>query len=164
MTQIDLTTFVTTIGEPGQTPHSAWVIFTPWRGSEPVERVEGAELTIPDGVRHELVDGVPIEPIIVPPDDGTFAWRATVASDDPEFKVTRYVSVPSLPVVAWADLIDVDPYSLLANRVSVKAWESAVRSPSRSILTVEARTQSEMDALLAADAVPDTQVTYIIPG
>ena len=128
MTQIDLTSFVTTIGIPGEIPHEVFAIFTPWAGAGPVQRLTGASFVVPDAVRVRLVDGVPEEPIIVTPNNGEYCWRATVTSNDPDFKVTRYVTVQDVPIVEFEDLIDVNPQTFKPSPSAVTGWRAAIQA------------------------------------
>lgn len=163
MAIINISALVQVLGIPGQSPiGSGEIVATPWAGSEPAIRFDGPEIIVPDALRVEIIDGIPVPPLDLEPNESSWCWRITVVVPEVRFRYTGYYGVPNLPSVDFGDLVEVDPYTYLPNRETVAAWATAVTSPTRRILTVEAMTQAEFDGL--GTAVPETQITFIIPG
>ncbi len=51
--------------------------------------------------------------VTVPPTDSTFCYEVTVGLDTDLWKFRRYVQVPNIDIINFADLPDVDPATLI---------------------------------------------------
>jgi hypothetical protein len=160
MTTINISGLVQVLGIPGQEPiGSGEIVSTPWAGSEAAVRFDGPDIIVPDALVTQIIDGVPAPPLDLEPNDTTWCWRITVIVPEVRFSHTGYYSVPNLAAIDFGALVEVDPYTFVPNSNTVNAWSSAVTSPSRSILTIEAMTEAQFEASTPSP----TQLTFIIP-
>lgn len=73
-----------------------------------------------------VVQGVPSEPILLDQSGVDWCWRLRVVFPSIGVRIDRTVAVPDVPSVEWADLVDVDPATLLPAESAVPAWTAAV--------------------------------------
>ena len=73
-----------------------------------------------------VVQGVPSEPILLDHSGVDWCWRLRVVFPSIGVRIDRTVAVPDVPSVEWADLVDVDPATLLPAESAVPAWTAAV--------------------------------------
>ena len=73
-----------------------------------------------------VVHGVPSEPILLDHSGVDWCWRLRVVFPSIGVRIDRTVAVPDVPSVEWADLVDVDPATLLPSEGAVPAWTAAV--------------------------------------
>lgn len=73
-----------------------------------------------------LTAGVPSEPILLDQSGVDWCWRLRVVFPSIGVRIDRTVAVPDVPSVEWADLVDVDPATLLPDAGAVPAWTAAV--------------------------------------
>ena len=73
-----------------------------------------------------VVQGVPSEPILLDQSGVDWCWRLRVVFPSIGVRIDRTVAVPDVSSVEWADLVDVDPATLLPAESAVPAWTAAV--------------------------------------
>ncbi len=119
MPQILLTSLADALGGP--VPVGAKLTATATRA-----RSAGDTVVANRPVKVDLSGGVPETPLLLDATGPGWCWHLRLTFADSGIVVVRWVSVPSDGPVEWADLVDVDPATLLPSESAVAAWTAAV--------------------------------------
>lgn len=127
--------------------------------ARPALRAEGPLVVLPSPIRIAIEDGGTVEPLDVPPTDGSCYARLTVAADEPyvhdRFRLPA-VAIPDGAAVDITDLLAVDPASYEPITTVVTAWQLAIDEAQRIRTAIDARaTEVADDRARAEDAAVD---------
>ena len=113
MTVVNITALETLLGAPG--PISTGVITARyWAGGTGYIGVTGADVTFPQPISVQIVDGEPATTVDLTPTGDVCCVKWTVASFTGHL-LTRYTSIPDTGPVDFGDLTVVDPRSFAPN-------------------------------------------------
>ena len=145
MAKILLSTLMDALGGP--VPVDAVLTFTATRS-----RASGAVVVANGTVTVRIVAGVPTEDVDLVPSGVDWAYKATLSVSSIGRRIDRTVAVPDVPSVEWADLVDVDPATLLPAESAVPAWTAAVGQ----VAAVLADTETARDGAVTAQGLSES--------
>lgn len=154
MTVVNVTAALTALG--GSVPVASGRITVEYlrgKDGEPAARAVGAAVTLPAPIVIAIVDGSPVEPVDVPPTDGTCyarIWVECRAPRDAGFLELPAVAIPATGPVDLTALQAVDPASFEPVTTVVTAWQLAVDQVSAMQADVTVKSAQAVQA--AADA------------
>lgn len=105
-----------------------------------------------------VVHGVPSEPILLDQSGVDWCWRLRVVFPSIGVRIDRTVAVPDVPSVEWADLVDVDPATLLPSEGAVPAWTAAVGQVAAALADTETARDGAVTAQGLSEAARDASV------
>ena len=105
-----------------------------------------------------VVQGVPSEPILLDQSGVDWCWRLRVVFPSIGVRIDRTVAVPDVPSVEWADLVDVDPATLLPAESAVPAWTAAVGQVAAALADTETARDGAVTAQGLSEAARDAAV------
>lgn len=105
-----------------------------------------------------VVQGVPSEPILLDHSGVDWCWRLRVVFPSIGVRIDRTVAVPDVPSVEWADLVDVDPATLLPSESAVPAWTAAVGQVAAALADTETARDGAVTAQGLSEAARDAAV------
>lgn len=119
----------------------------------PFIQMDGSVVVFPELLQVEMLNGVPVHPVIIPPTDGTFFYHVTVDNYSGAL-LERDVAVPNQASVDFEDLIDVDPQTFEPTESNTAAWLAAIASVQAVLTDVDAlAVQAQVSAIQAADSL-----------
>ncbi len=154
MTVINVTAALTALG--GSEPITSGRITVEYlrgKNGEPATRAVGAAVTLPTPIVIAIADGSPVEPVDVPPTDGTCyarIWVECRVPRDAGFLELPAVAIPASGTVDITALVAVDPASYEPVTTVVTAWQVAVDQVAAMQTDVTARSAQAVEA--ATDA------------
>lgn len=152
MAVVNLRTFWQSLGDTGEKKLSGLLEATPWAGRAPYVTTEGEKVIVGARTKVEICDSEPEATIELKPTEGNFAWKLVLTLSSLPRPIERFVSIPNVESIDWADLVDVDPITYEPSLDTVKAWEAAIKD---ALLELN-------DALVFVTADPDDPDILII--
>lgn len=123
MTLVNLSLLETILG--GYEPVTSGAVeATYWAGRGPYQAVVGEDVRFPATLKV-VTSGEPVSMDMVPT-GGVCCVRWNVRNRRSGATVTRYTSIPDVPVVAFGDLVDVDPLTFEPSEAGRAAWEATL--------------------------------------
>jgi len=138
-----LSTLVDSLGGP--IPANAVLTATATRS-----RTEGATVVANRTITVDIVDGVPSVPLMLEASGVDWCWYLRLTFPSIGKRLDRWVAVPDSVSVEWADLVDVDPATLLPSESAVPAWTAAVEAVALSAVDSAAARDASVSARDAA--------------
>lgn len=111
MTVINLDPKVTAFGVEGWTDEVVFVYATPWANRQAATRVEGSKMILPERIVKQVSSSTLLE---LSPTTVEWCWKITVESTRRGYSSTKFFAVPNEDTIDWADLVEVDPMTMLS--------------------------------------------------
>lgn len=149
-------------GTPGWSEEDVSISVTPWAGSKGAVRLEnGTNLILPETDTIQVTGGAYSKPFALEPTGLDWCWKITIEARRIKASITRFVLVPDVAEVAWADLIDVDPNTFDPKIAPRAAWTAALMAFAERLKLVEENGGGDFGVALADHIESDTpHATY----
>ena len=128
MAVVNLRTFWQSLGDTGEKELSGLLEATPWAGRSAYVHADGEKVVVGGRTKVQICDSVPETTIELKPTEGKFAWKLSLTLTNYSKTIERFVEIPDVDNIDWADLIDVDPITYEPSLEGIKAWEIALQN------------------------------------
>lgn len=125
-------------GLPGWDKEDVTISVTPWAGSTGAVRVEsGTNLILPETDTFSVTKGEYSKPFRLIPTGLNWCWKITVEARRLKVTITRYVILPAVDEITWADMIDVDPNTFMPKATPPAVWQASLMELQRKVELIE---------------------------